>query len=102
MKTGKRYAEAMKNVDRAALYDVADAISIVKKNASAKFDETVELHIRTGCDGRHADQQILSLIHIFGRKCRLPALVEFSQVHCVQRLRSGAPALLRLPEFHQK
>ena len=57
MKTGKRYAEAMKNVDRAALYDVADAISIVKKNASAKFDETVELHIRTGCDGRHADQQ---------------------------------------------
>ena len=58
MKTGKRYAEAMKNVDRAALYDVADAISIVKKNASAKFDETVELHIRTGCDGRHADQQV--------------------------------------------
>ena len=58
MKTGKRYAEAMKNVDRAALYDVADAISIVKKNASAKFDETVELHIRTGCDGRHAEQQI--------------------------------------------
>ena len=58
MKSGKRYAEAMKNVDRAALYDVADAISIVKKNASAKFDETVELHIRTGCDGRHADQQI--------------------------------------------
>ena len=51
MKSGKRYAEAMKNVDRAALYDVADAISIVKKNASAKFDETVELHIRTGCDG---------------------------------------------------
>ena len=42
MKSGKRYAEAMKNVDRAALYDVADAISIVKKNASAKFDETVE------------------------------------------------------------
>ena len=58
MKTGKRYAEAMKNVDRAALYDVADAISIVKKNASAKFDETIEAHIRTGCDGRHADQLI--------------------------------------------
>ena len=42
MKTGKRYAEAMKNVDRAALYDVADAISIVKKNASAKFDEMLQ------------------------------------------------------------
>ena len=58
MKRGKRYAEAAKTVDRGALYDVADAIALVKKNASAKFDETVEAHIRTGCDGRHADQQI--------------------------------------------
>ena len=57
-KSGKRYAEAFKNVDRTALYDTADAIALVKKNASAKFDETVEAHIRTGCDGRHADQQI--------------------------------------------
>ena len=74
MKTGKRYAEAMKNVDRAALYDVADAISIVKKNASAKFDETVELHIRTGCDGRHADQQIRGAVvlpHGTGKKVRI-------------------------------
>ncbi len=50
MKRGKRYAEAAKTVDRGALYDVADAIALVKKNASAKFDETVEAHIRTGCD----------------------------------------------------
>ena len=74
MKSGKRYAEAMKNVDRAALYDVADAISIVKKNASAKFDETVELHIRTGCDGRHADQQIRGAVvlpHGTGKKVRV-------------------------------
>ena len=74
MKTGKRYAEAMKNVDRAALYDVADAISIVKKNASAKFDETVELHIRTGCDGRHADQQIRGAVvlpHGTGKQVRV-------------------------------
>ena len=74
MKSGKRYAEAMKNVDRAALYDVADAISIVKKNASAKFDETVELHIRTGCDGRHADQQIRGAVVLpngTGKKVRV-------------------------------
>ena len=58
MKRGKRYVEAAKLVDRASLYEAADAISIVKKAAGAKFDETVELHIRTGCDGRHADQQI--------------------------------------------
>ena len=40
------------------LYEAADAISLVKKNATAKFDETIEAHIRTGCDGRHAEQQI--------------------------------------------
>ena len=58
MKRGKRYVEAAKLVDRTNLYDAAEAISIVKKAAVAKFDETVEAHIRTGCDGRHADQQI--------------------------------------------
>ena len=58
MKRGKKYVEAMKTFDRAVQYDTADAIAIVKKNATAKFDETIEAHIRTGCDGRHADQQI--------------------------------------------
>ena len=58
MKTGKRYTEAFKSVDRTAKYAAADAIELVKKNATAKFDETVELHIRTGCDSRHADQQV--------------------------------------------
>ncbi len=58
MKRGKRYVEAAKSVDRATLYDAADAIALVKKNAVAKFDETIEAHVRTGCDGRHADQQI--------------------------------------------
>ena len=58
MKHGKKYLEAAKAVERATLYDPADAMSLVKKLAVAKFDETVEVHIRTGCDGRHADQQI--------------------------------------------
>ena len=58
MKHGKKYTEAAKLIDRAALYDPADAIALVKKTATAKFDETVEVHIRTGCDGRHAEQQI--------------------------------------------
>lgn len=58
MKHGKKYTEAAKLVDRATLYDTADAIALVKKTATAKFDETVEVHIRTGCDGRHAEQQI--------------------------------------------
>ncbi len=58
MKHGKKYAEAAKLVDRATYYEPAEAISLVKKTAVAKFDETVEVHIRTGCDGRHAEQQI--------------------------------------------
>ena len=58
MKRGKKYIEAAKNIDRAAQYDIEEAISLVKKSAVAKFDETIECHIRTGCDGRHADQQI--------------------------------------------
>ena len=58
MKRGKRYIEAAKQIDKTAQYDTADAIGLVKKTAAAKFDETIEVHIRTGCDGRHAEQQI--------------------------------------------
>lgn len=58
MKKGKKYAEAAKLIDRATFYDAAEAINLVKKTAVAKFDETVEAHIRLGVDGRHADQQV--------------------------------------------
>ena len=58
MKRGKKYLEAAKSIDRATLYDPAEAIGLAKKAAVATFDETIEVHIRTGCDGRHADQQI--------------------------------------------
>ena len=58
MKHGKKYTEAAKLVDRATYYEPEEALALVKKTATAKFDETVEVHIRTGCDGRHAEQQI--------------------------------------------
>ena len=58
MKHGKKYQDAAKAIDRAALYEAPEAIALAKKVATAKFDETIEVHIRTGCDGRHADQQI--------------------------------------------
>ena len=58
MKRGKKYNEAVKLIDKAAQYDVADACSLVKKTAVAKFDETIEAHFRLGVDGRHADQQV--------------------------------------------
>ena len=58
MKHGKKYQDAAKAIDRATLYEAPEAIALAKKAATAKFDETIEVHIRTGCDGRHADQQI--------------------------------------------
>ena len=58
MKHGKKYNESAKLVDRANFYELEEAVALAKKTAGAKFDETVEIHIRTGCDGRHADQQI--------------------------------------------
>ena len=58
MKRGKKYIEAAKQIERGNLYEKEEAIALVKKAAVAKFDETIEAHIRTGCDGRHADQQI--------------------------------------------
>jgi len=58
MKHGKKYTEAAKLVDRSVFYEPNDAIALAKKTAVAKFDETIEVHIRTGCDGRHAEQQV--------------------------------------------
>ena len=58
MKRGKKYAEAAKLIDRTKTYETAEAVSLIKKTAVAKFDETVEAHIRLGVDGRHADQQV--------------------------------------------
>ena len=74
MKRGKKYVEAATAIDRGTLYDVAEAVSLVKKTAVAKFDETIEAHIRTGCDGRHADQQIRGAVvlpHGTGKKVRI-------------------------------
>ena len=58
MKRGKKYAEAAKLIDRTTFYDADEAVKLVKQTAVAKFDETVEAHIRLGVDGRHADQQV--------------------------------------------
>ena len=58
MKRGKKYVAAAQSYDKSVASDPAEAIAQVKKNATAKFDETIEAHIRTGCDGRHAEQQI--------------------------------------------
>lgn len=74
MKRGKRYVESAKLVDRTNLYDVEEAVGIIKKTANAKFDETIEAHIRLGVDGRHADQQVRGAVVLpngTGKKVRV-------------------------------
>ena len=58
MKHGKKYVDALKVVDKTKLYDSAEAVELASQNAKAKFDETIEIHIRLGVDSRHADQQV--------------------------------------------
>ena len=81
MKHGKRYAEVAKKVDRTKLYEPEEAIALAKETAAAKFDETVEIHIRTSCDGRHADQQIRGAVVLpagIGKKVRVLVFAQVS------------------------
>ena len=59
---GKKYQESAKQIDKNALYEAADGMALICKTASAKFDETVELHVKLGVDSRHADQQVRGAI----------------------------------------
>jgi len=74
VRRGKNYQEGAKLIDRSKLYDPAEALDIVTKAAKAKFDETVEVHVKLGVDSRHADQQVRGAIvlpHGTGKKVRV-------------------------------
>ncbi len=74
MKHGKKYAESAKLIDRSMLYDIPDALDLAVKTGKAKFDETVEVHVKLGVDSRHADQQVRGAIvlpHGTGKKVRV-------------------------------
>ena len=91
MKHGKKYVEAAKLYDKQTQYDRDEAVAIVKKLATAKFDETIEAHIRTGCDGRHADQQIRGAVvlpHGTGKTARV--LVFAKNAKADEALAAGA------------
>ena len=91
MKHGKKYVEAAKQYDKQTQYDTTEAMALVKKLAVAKFDETIEAHIRTGCDGRHADQQIRGAVvlpHGTGKTARV--LVFAKNAKADEALAAGA------------
>ncbi len=74
MKHGKKYVESAKLIDRTKLYDTAEALDLAVKTATAKFDETVEVHVRLGVDSRHADQQVRGAVILpngTGKKVRV-------------------------------
>jgi len=88
---GKKYKESAKLVEKSTLYDAADAFDLVIKAASAKFDETVELHLRLGVDSRHADQQVRGAIvlpHGTGKVARV--LVFCKEERVSEALAAGA------------
>jgi large subunit ribosomal protein L1 len=73
---GKRYESLVGKVDEAKAYSPAEAIALAKELATAGFDETVEIHLKTGLDPRHADQQVRSVVllpHGLGKRCALPS-----------------------------
>jgi large subunit ribosomal protein L1 len=87
MKRSKKYRETAKLVDRSVLYEPDEAIGLAKKTAVAKFDETIEAHIRTGCDGRHAEQQIRGAVVLpngTGKKVRVLVFAKGDKVNEAQ------------------
>ena len=91
---GKKYKESAKQIDKTMLYDAADGMALICKTASAKFDETVELHVKLGVDSRHADQQVRGAIvlpHGTGKTVRVLVFAKGDNADAA----FGRPARLR-------
>ena len=79
MKHGKKYTESAKLVDRAKLYEVQEALDAAIKTATAKFDESVEVHVRLGVDSRHADQQVRGAVVLPNGTCKKVRVAVFAK-----------------------
>ena len=87
MKHGKKYVEGAKLIDRSKLYDTEEALDVCVKTGTAKFDETVELHVKLGVDGRHADQQVRGAIVLpngTGKNVRVLAICKGDNIEAAQ------------------
>ena len=76
---GKKYKDSAKQIDKATLYDAAEAMDLIVKTAPAKFDETVELHVKLGVDSRHADQQVRGAIVLPHGTGKVPRVLVFAK-----------------------
>ncbi|HIY07574.1 MAG TPA: 50S ribosomal protein L1, partial [Candidatus Evtepia faecigallinarum] len=76
---GKKYQDSAKQIDKANLYDTAEAMDLIVKTAPAKFDETVELHVKLGVDSRHADQQVRGAIVLPHGTGKVPRVLVFAK-----------------------
>ncbi len=87
MKHGKKYVDGAKLIDRSKLYEAGEALDICVKTGTAKFDETVELHVKLGVDGRHADQQVRGAIVLpngTGKNVRVLAICKGDNIEAAQ------------------
>ena len=87
MKHGKKYVDSLKQIDRTKFYDVDEALGLCVKTATAKFDETIEVHVKLGVDSRHADQQVRGAIvlpHGTGKNVRVLAICKGDNVKAAE------------------
>ena len=92
MKAGKRYTEVAKLVDRSVAYDPSEAVKLIEQTGKAKFDETVELHVRLGVDSRHADQQVRGAVVLpngTGKTVRTLVLTKGDKVEAAMSMIAG-------------
>ena len=97
MKKGKKYIESAKLIDKSKLYDTNEALTLVTQTSKAKFDETVEIHVRLGVDSRHADQQVRGAIvlpHGTGKSVRVLAFAKGDKVKEAEE--AGAEAMNKM------
>ena len=92
---GKKYQDSAKQIDKATLYDTAEAMDLIVKTAPAKFDETVELHVKLGVDSRHADQQVRGAIVLPHGTGKVPRVLVFANTSARCALPEAASAALR-------
>ncbi len=102
MKHGKKYIESAKKIERARLYDTAEALGLCVESAKAKFDETVEVHVRLGVDSRHADQQVRGAVVLPNGTGKSVKVLAFAKGDNVQKAQDAGAEYVGAEDMMQK